>query len=86
MHSRDIVTAVLDPLEALGGGLKLAQFIALLGLFDINPDAVRATLSRMRREGLLHTEKIGREVQVPPHPQFMGALGAALFALEQVRV
>ncbi|MCC4293434.1 MULTISPECIES: PaaX family transcriptional regulator [Brevundimonas] len=63
MHSRDIVTAVLDPLEALGGGLKLAQFIALLGLFDINPDAVRATLSRMRREGLLHTEKIGREVE-----------------------
>jgi predicted CoA-substrate-specific enzyme activase len=27
-------------------------------------------------------EEIGREVLVPPHPQFTGAIGAALFALE----
>ena len=27
-------------------------------------------------------EEIGREVLVPPHPQFTGAMGAALFALE----
>ena len=27
-------------------------------------------------------EEIGREVLVPPRPQFTGAMGAALFALE----
>jgi predicted CoA-substrate-specific enzyme activase len=29
------------------------------------------------------SEKLGRDVEVPPHPQFTGALGAALTALKQ---
>ena len=31
----------------------------------------------------IFSEKIGRSVEVPPHPQFTGALGAALVALNQ---
>ncbi|UCG50761.1 MAG: ATPase [Candidatus Latescibacterota bacterium] len=31
----------------------------------------------------IFSEKIGRRVEVPPHPQFTGALGAALIALQQ---
>ena len=76
MHSRDIVTAVLESLDTLGGGLRLAPFTALLGLFDIRPDAARATLSRMRREGLLSTEKIGREVEYAPTDQMRQRLKA----------
>ena len=30
-------------------------------------------------------EKLGRDVTVPPEPQFTGALGAALSALAQAR-
>ena len=31
----------------------------------------------------IFSEKLGGEVKVPPHPQFTGALGAALTALAQ---
>ena len=31
----------------------------------------------------IFSEKIGRPVEVPPHPQFTGAMGAALIALQQ---
>jgi activator of 2-hydroxyglutaryl-CoA dehydratase len=32
----------------------------------------------------LFEQRLGRPVKSPPHPQFMGALGAALFAAKPV--
>jgi activator of 2-hydroxyglutaryl-CoA dehydratase len=33
--------------------------------------------------GVLLQKKLGRQITVPPHPQFTGALGAALLAAQQ---
>ena len=58
--------------------VELLIAIALVGMLTGGVVAHNPVLAR------LVEESFGRPVLVPPEPQFVGALGAALFALETV--
>lgn len=72
MHSRDVVSIIFgDYVQPSGGWMPLAHLTALLGTLGHEPPAVRAMLSRMRREGLLTTVKRGRETHYSATPEFI---------------
>jgi predicted CoA-substrate-specific enzyme activase len=63
------VVARILEMDALGG-----EVVATGGVVAHNPTIAR-----------ILADKLGRDVTVPPEPQFTGALGAALSALKQAR-
>ncbi len=54
-----IVTLYGDYIRHVGGSIWIGGLIRLLGLFGLSQQAVRSTVSRMTRRGLLRIERIG---------------------------
>ncbi|WP_282860429.1 PaaX family transcriptional regulator [Pseudoclavibacter helvolus] len=73
MHARDVVGAVFDayvPSE----GMRVAHLSELFAALGIEAATTRATLSRMRREGLLASRREGRETVYATTAKFRGLL------------
>ncbi|MCR4665730.1 MAG: acyl-CoA dehydratase activase [Desulfovibrio sp.] len=59
---------------------------ALAGrFFPVGETVFSGGLARSREMGRILEEELGVRLNVPKHPQYTGALGAALFALERVK-
>lgn len=54
-----IFTLYGDYIRHAGGSIWIGNLIRLLGYFGVSPQAVRSTVSRMTRRGLLRVERIG---------------------------
>ncbi|WP_347125397.1 PaaX family transcriptional regulator C-terminal domain-containing protein [Microbacterium sp. SY138] len=73
MHARDVVGVVFDeyiPDE----GVHLSRLSTLFAALEIEPATVRATVARMRREGLLFSRRIGRETIYRASDEYRSAL------------
>jgi phenylacetic acid degradation operon negative regulatory protein len=63
-----------DYLRYAGAEVRASDLVALLGVFGVEPAAVRMTLSRLRREHWFTTRRAGREVTYALSPHMLGVL------------
>lgn len=77
MRPKDLVMDLFgDYIRYMGGGIRLAQLVKLLALFGVEPATTRVTVSRMRRQGWLVAERIGRETIYTPTRRLTRVLDA----------
>jgi phenylacetic acid degradation operon negative regulatory protein len=63
-----------DYLRYTGGQARAGDLVTLLGVFDVEPAAVRMTLSRLRREHWFTTTRHGREASYVLNDHMLGVL------------
>ena len=75
MRPKDLVMDLFgDYIRYMGGSIRLSQLTHLLTLFDVEPTTARVTLSRMRKEGWVSTERNGRQMTYFATPQLLRVL------------
>lgn len=75
MRPKDLVMDLFgDYIRYMGGSIRLSQLTHLLTLFDVEPSTARVTLSRMRKEGWVRTERNGRQMTYFATPQLLRVL------------
>ncbi|WBL19564.1 PaaX family transcriptional regulator [Citricoccus sp. NR2] len=63
MRPKDLIMDLFgDYIRYMDGDIRLTQLTQLMSLFDVEPPTTRVTLSRMRKEGWVTTERHGRNV------------------------
>lgn len=75
MRPKDLVMDLFgDYVRYMGGSIRLSQLSQLLELFGVEPATTRVTLSRMRKDGWVATERHGREMDYSATPKLLGVL------------
>lgn len=75
MRPKDLVMDIFgDYVRYMGGSIRLAQLTHLLTLFGVEPTTTRMTLSRMRKEGWVSTQRHGRQMSYLATPQLLRVL------------
>lgn len=54
-----VITLYGDYIRHVGGNIQIAALVQLLGYFGVSDQAIRSTISRMKRNGLLQVERKG---------------------------
>ncbi|MGJ9374196.1 PaaX family transcriptional regulator [Nesterenkonia sp. CF4.4] len=75
MRPKDLVMDLFgDYIRYMDNEIRLTQLTHLLSLFDVEPATTRVTLSRMRKEGWVSTERHGRETSYRASPKMLEVL------------
>lgn len=75
MRPKDLVMDVFgDYVRYMGGSIRLSQLSQLLELFGVEPATTRVTLSRMRKDGWVETQRRGREMDYSATPKLLAVL------------
>ncbi|GGG54237.1 PaaX family transcriptional regulator [Kocuria dechangensis] len=75
MRPKDLVMDLFgDYVRYTGGSIRLGQLTHLLELFGVEPATTRVTLSRMRKDGWVETERHGREMSYSATPRLLEVL------------
>lgn len=75
MRPKDLVMDLFgDYIRYMGGSIRLSQLSQLLELFGVEPTTTRVTLSRMRKDGWVETQRHGREMDYSATPKLLEVL------------
>lgn len=75
MRPKDLVMDLFGGyIRYMGGSIRLLQLTHLLELFGVEPPTARVTLSRMRKEGWVSTERDGRQMTYFATPRLLQVL------------
>lgn len=75
MRPKDLVMDLFgDYVRYMGGSIRLSQLSQLLELFGVEPATTRVTLSRMRKDGWVETQRHGREMDYSATPKLLEVL------------
>lgn len=75
MRPKDLVMDLFgDYIRYMGGTIRLGHLTQLLELFGVEPATTRVTLSRMRKDGWVETQRHGREMSYSATPKLLEVL------------